>query len=350
MPKKIYVLHKNGAPSHYYALDHLAQQNGYELEHREFSIFSKFYKGIVKGKWKLLSKQFQNTGFMLSLLFSRNKKVVLGIAPFDPKLKSLLPLLKKHQLYYHTSWTYWDGSFHPKRKKNTPAVMETWRSFLEDHCKHIFAVTQQGKKQLSANYKIPSDAVSVVYHSLHPDFTQRSIQQRSIDSFIYVGRLTPEKGITELLEFFSKTPSATLTLIGDGKMNSEVQSYADAHPNIHFKGYVSGKEALKKELASHEFLVLNSKKTAKWEELFGIILIEAMSQGTLPIASHHSGPKEIINERFGDLFAEGEIKNTLASLLKGKSFTEGRSNLAIEAAHEYTTETISKRWQAILKP
>ncbi|GAB5399699.1 MAG: hypothetical protein Aureis2KO_12840 [Aureisphaera sp.] len=350
MPKTIYVLHKNGAPSHYYGLEHLAHAHGYRIAYREFSIFSKLYKGLLRGKWKLFIKQFTNLGFMVSLLFSRNKKVVLGIAPFDPKLLSLLRLLKKHQLYYHTSWTYWDGTFHPKRKKNTQRVMQTWRAFLEDYCLHIFAVNKQGKSQLTSNYNIQVNAVSVVYHSLHPAFTKRNVQKRKGDSFIYVGRLTPEKGIQELLDFFAENPTASLTLIGDGKMSLEAQSYAQQYANIHFKGYVSGKEALKQELASHEFLVLNSKKTQKWEELFGIILIEAMSQGTLPIASSHSGPKEIVNERYGELFEEGEIKSTLASLLKHHSFSEDRSEQAIDASQMYTVENISNLWTAILKP
>ncbi len=349
MPKTIYVLHKNGAPSHYYALSYLAKQHGYKLAYREFSILSKFYKGIIRGRWKQVWKQFTNALFMLSLLFGKNKKVVLGIAPFDPKLKSLLPLLKKQQLYYHTSWTYWDGSFHPKKKKNNPKVMQVWKSFLEVHCEHIFAVNQQGKEQLTSNYRIPDSSISVVHHSLHPDFAERNIQERKPNSFIYIGRLTPEKGIQELLEFFAENPSAILTIIGDGKMEPEVQSYANEHSNIICKGYVSGKEALKKELSIHEYLVLNSKKTSKWEELFGIIIIEAMSQGTLPIASSHSGPKEIIHESFGYLFEEGKITGTLASILKTPSFTEEKSNRAIEASKAYTIENVSKRWQAIFK-
>ncbi|MDC8003434.1 glycosyltransferase family 4 protein [Aureisphaera galaxeae] len=349
MPKTIYVLHKNGAPSHYYALEHLASKNGYTVAYREFSIFSKWYKGIVKGKWKLFSKQFTNAGFMLSLLLSKNKKVVVGIAPFDPKLKSLLPLLKKQQIYYHTSWTYWDGSFHPKRKKNTPQVMKAWGSFLENHCKHIFAVNQQGKSQLVANYNLEDSKVSVVHHSLHPDFTNKVVEERRKNSFVYVGRLTSDKGIQELLAFFSENPSASLTIIGDGKMASQVTVYSEKHPNIIFKGYVSGKEALKKEFASHQYMLLNSKKTSKWEELFGIIIIEAMSQGTLPIASNHSGPKEIIDESFGFLFEEGKLKHTLASLLESPTFTEEKSEKAIVASQSYTIENVSKHWQAIVR-
>ncbi len=350
MPKKIYVLHKNGAPSHYYALEHLASKNGYKIAYREFSVFSKWYKGIIKGNWKLVNKQFTNAAFMLSLIFSKNKKVVLGIAPFDPKLKSLLRVLKGHQLYYHTSWTYWDGNFHPKKKKNTPKVMQAWKSFLENHCQHIFTVNEQGKSQLTHHYTIPKLAVSVVYHALHPDFENQLIKERKRNSFIYIGRLTPEKGIEELLDFFTSTSDATLTIIGDGKMAPEVASASKSHPNIVYKGYVAGKEALKKELASHQYLVLNSKKTEKWEELFGIIIIEAMSQGVLPVATTHSGPKEIIDESFGYLFEEGKITSTLAKLLTVSSFTGEKSNNAIKASKNYTIEALSDNWKAILQP
>ena len=72
--KTIYILHKNGAPSHYYGLVHLAKENGWEVKFREFSVVSKLYKGIIKGRFSQVKKQFVNAGFLLVLLFSSNKK------------------------------------------------------------------------------------------------------------------------------------------------------------------------------------------------------------------------------------------------------------------------------------
>ncbi len=344
----IYILHKNGANSHYYGLAHLAVQQGIKIKYREFSVFSKFYKGLIKGNFSLVKKQFINTGFLLGLLFSSQKKIVLGIAPFDPKLKYLLFYLRKHVIYYHTSWTCWDKTFHPKKKKNTPAVFGNWNNFIEKKVTHIFAVTQKSKQSILENYNVAPTKINVVYHSLHPTFNTQKPIPRIPKSFLHVGRLTTDKGIEDLLAFAMENPGATLTLIGDGKEASRILEYSKTYKNIIYKGYISDKEVLKEAFASHQYLVLNSQKTATWEELFGIILIEALSQGTLPIAPSHSGPKEIISPQFGHLFEEGKITATLAKILREDPFTEEKSGNAILASQQYQVSEISKKWTPII--
>ncbi len=346
--RTIYILHKNGAPSHYYGLAHLAQEQGFEVKYREFSVVSKLYKGIVKGRFSQVKKQFVNARFLLGLLFSSNKKIVLGIAPFDSKLGKLLPYLKKHQVYYHTSWTCWDKTFHPKRKNNTEKVFATWKHFLEQHVKHIFTVTEKTKTEILQNYKVATSKVSVVYHALHPLFEAYIPKEKKPNSFIYAGRLDKGKGIEELLDFFSENSEAILTIVGNGKLESLVTTYSNKHKNIIFKGYISDKNLLKNLFSEHQYLVLNSKKTETWEELFGLIIIEGMSQGALPIAPSHSGPKEIILPSFGYLFEEGGITATLATLLSEGGFTQSKSLKAVEESKKYTTEEISKKWEPIL--
>lgn len=346
--KTIYILHKNGAPSHYYGLAYLANKNGFEINYREFSVLSKFYKGIIKNNFALAGKQVTNAAFLLSLLFSKNKKIVLGIAPFDSKLATLLPFLKKHQIYYHTSWTCWDKTFHPKKKKNTPKVFQVWNDFLENKTTHIFSVTEKSKAEILKNYTLPNSKISVVHHSLHHAYLEYTSQERIKNSFVYAGRLDKGKGIEELLTFASENHKATLTIVGEGKLKEVVKEYSANYTNIHFEGYISDKNKLKKQFGRHQFLVLNAKKTETWEELFGLIIIEAMSQGTLPIAPTHSGPKEIIQPSFGYLFEEGEITTTLARILEEKSFSESKSQLAMEASKKYHEKEVSKKWQAIL--
>ncbi len=347
--KTIYVFHKNGAVSHYYGLAHLCKKKNINLEYREFSIFSKFYKGLIRGRFSLAKKQLVNAGFVFSLLFSSNKKIVLGIAPFDSKLKTLFWILKGHQIYYHTSWVCWDKSFHPKNKNNSPEIFRIWKNFLEKETVHIFTVTQKSKEGLLKNYEINPQKISVVYHSLHTAYTTHLPHKRIPNSFIYLGRLTPDKGIGELLTFAAANPVLTLTIAGTGDEENLVKDYAGRFPNIHFEGFVSSKEKLIGYISKHQFLVLNSKTTKQWEELFGLIIIEAMSQGTLPIATAHSGPKEIISPHFGYLFEEGEITPVLAKIVEENSFSEEKSQIAIKHSREYRAEKISIYWKAILE-
>lgn len=347
--ERVYILHKNGANSHYTGLKHLLSQEGVELSYVEFSIFSKLFKSLRKLRFQLFVKQLKNIFFFLSLLISRDKKIILGIAPFDSKLIKLLPFLKKHRVYYHSSWTYWDKTFHPKKKKNSPKVFNKWAYFLEEKVAHHFVVTQQTKDQLIANYKIDSSKISVVAHSLKPAFMNANLDLlRSKNSFIYIGRLVPQKGIEEVLDFFAKHKECTLTLIGNGKLKKSVETAAANSSNITYKSYISNANDLTKEIQSNQFMVLNSKTTEKWEELFGLAIIESMSQGTIPVSSSHSGPKEIITEETGYLFDEGNLEKCLLDIISSEGFSKKMSDQCIVESQKYSPENIALRWKQIL--
>ena len=342
----VYILHKNGAKSHYLGLTHLPNQENIQLKHREFSIVSKLFKSIVKVKPQLFKKQVLNIGFFIQLLFSKNRKIVLGIAPFDHKLGRLLPLLKKHQLYYHSSWTCWDKTFHPK-ETNKEKVYNTWQDFLENRVKHIFAVSQQTKTSILENYDVASNKIRVVNHCLHEAFLKDYHLEKKKDSFLYVGRLTPEKGIEEILTFFKKHPELNLSIVGDGKLEENIKQAAEKSANIIFHYKIENKEKLAQLFSSHQYFLLNSKKTTKWEELFGIVLIEAMAQKVIPIASNHSGPKEIIRKDTGYLFKEGDLESTILSVVN-QGFSEEMATAAKKSAEKYTLEMISEKWKPIL--
>lgn len=343
----IYIFHKNGANSHYLALNHLLKKKGMILEYREFSVFSKVAKAILTLNGKLLKKQLNNFFFIISLILTKNKKVVLGIAPFDSKLKSLLRILQNHKVFYHTSWTYWDKSFHPKQKNNSPNVYKTWCQFLEEKCLHIFAVSKQSKNQLLKNYNISNKKVSVVYHSLDAVYNNEFEINKKPLSFIYFGRLVPEKGLKELLDYFEKQDNAILTIVGDGKEKHLIKLKTN-NTSIRWIPYITNKQKLAQLLSTQQYLILNSKKTHKWEELFGIAIIEAMSQGVIPIATNHSGPKEIIKENIGYLTEEGKIILVISKLIDKRNFDLTMSNNARLEAKKYFQESIAQRWQPIL--
>ncbi len=346
--KTLYVLHKNGANSHYIALEWLLQENNITIKYREFSVFSNLIKSIITLDINNFNKQIINIFFLIHLLFSKDKKIVLGIAPFDSKLSKLLFHLKKHKIYYHTSWTCWDKSFHPKTKKNSAKVFSTWENFIENIAIHIFSVTQESKSQILKNYTIPDSKISVVYHALNKDFLVKNKAIKNATSFIYYGRLVPQKGIREILNYFSKNPNGKLTIIGDGIEKEIVTKFAKKHKNITFKEYISNKKALINEISQHQYLILNSKKNKKWEELFGLVIIECMAQGVIPIATDHSGPKEIINKNIGYLCKEDDIHSIISKIIRINYFDETMSEKAKEEAKFYFTESIAKRWQAIL--
>lgn len=358
MKDTIYVLHERGTVSHFIALETFAKANSKTIRYREFSIFRFLAKSLVKFDYNLLIKQLINIYFLTTLLFTKNKTLVLGIAPFDWRLILLSQILKKHRVFYFTSWTRWDGAFYPKKKLGKFGfVHKRWKFFLENSIKGVFSVTQTGLSSLKANYNIKTPT-AVVNHSFIPlDFHQKgdnNFSERETVKLLYVGRLIEEKGIKELLMLATVLDSTkyTLTIVGAGPLERLVESYQKKHSNINYEGFVTSREELYRIYNNHDILLLFSKKTNYWEELFGMVIIEAMSQGLIVISTDHSGPKEIIKNNVNGFLVPDDydlVENSKEILLKTiKSFDVLKRNAKF-TSKQYLPSKLSERWGAILK-
>jgi glycosyltransferase involved in cell wall biosynthesis len=333
----IYVLHDYGENSHYLALD-----KNCKVEYYEISFIKFFIKALIKRDLKLFNKQILNFKFFMSLIFTKNKKIILGLAPFDYRLLIVSLFLKKHKIYYHTSWPYWNGDIFPKKKFVNKFVINFWRKFLK-RIFYIVTVTNYANKEIKISLKINN--VKTVYHSFDENFFYYKNLQRDID-FLYVGRLVKEKGIEELLEIF-KNRKENLYIVGDGYLKNLVKDYSVKFKNIIYLGK-KNKKNLSELYNRAKFLILNSKKTSSWEELFGIVLIEAMACGCIPIAVNHVGPREIIVSNTGILFKENELSKVLSNINYYLEKENIYRNNAIKRAKFFNSLNIFQLWKEIL--
>ncbi len=123
------------------------------------------------------------------------------------------------------------------------------------------------------------------------------------DDFLYVGRLTPEKGIKTLLEAMGRTcKQIRLNIVGDGPLEVEVRAAAARDPRIQYLGALP-LQAVLKLMGSSKCLVFPSE----WYETFGRVIIEAFSQGTPVIAANLGAMAELVdNGRTGFHFRAGD--------------------------------------------
>ncbi|MBB1286134.1 glycosyltransferase [Flavisolibacter sp. BT320] len=129
------------------------------------------------------------------------------------------------------------------------------------------------------------------------------------EHFLYVGRLTEEKGVRLLLQVFSSN-SYRLKIAGDGPLRQEVMQYSEKYDNIEFLDIVK-KDDLPDLLASCTALIFPSI----WFEGMPLTIIEAFATGTPVIASKLGAMESMIENDFNGLHFEAGCPRALGAKL-----------------------------------
>lgn len=105
---------------------------------------------------------------------------------------------------------------------------------------------------------------------------------------LFVGRLSPEKGIAALLSAWRRL-QVPLVIAGDGPMRGDVErSTGEA---LNFRGHLS-KEAVRQAMRAAAFLIMPSE----WYETFGMVIAEAYANGLPVIASRLGAMAELVED------------------------------------------------------
>ncbi len=165
---------------------------------------------------------------------------------------------------------------------------------------------------------------------------------------LFVGRLAPNKGLLTLVEAFRSLaehdPEASLVLVGaDGGMDRAISARVRAlglERRVYRVGHVEDDALLATSLRDARLFVLPSEY-----EAFGLVLLEALAQGTPVIASRVGGiPEFIEDERAGLLVPPGDTKHLGEAL--GRLWSEPET---ARAMGRYGRETTVPRysWEVV---
>ena len=214
----------------------------------------------------------------------------------------------------------------------------TWRSKVDQ----FIALTNFAKSMFEAG-GVPPQKISI-----KPNFTNDifnkvendQIPSSDSDYFIYVGRLSPEKGIVMLVDTWIKHDiKASLIVIGEGPLLKEIISKARKSPAIK----VLGK---KKHTETMEY-IRNAKALifpSTWYEGFPMTIVESFCLGIPVIASNIGSQKEIIKHRHNGLhFEKGESQSLfdqVSALRKDEALKHKLSkNARTDYLKHYSPET-----------
>jgi len=105
------------------------------------------------------------------------------------------------------------------------------------------------------------------------------------DVFLFLGALSPHKGLDLLLDAWRETTPATLLVAGDGPLRARVQQAAAESPSVRYLGYLD-EEGKRAAFAEAGWLVFPSRVA----ETFGLVCAEALMAGRPILASASTRP------------------------------------------------------------
>ncbi len=163
---------------------------------------------------------------------------------------------------------------------------------------------------------------------------------------LFVGRLSPEKGLSTLLAAWetlgSKVP---LKIVGDGPLSQQVAEAVERVPGVEWLGLQSLTKVYEL-MGEAAFLVFPSE----WYETFGRVAIEAFAKGTPVIAANIGAIAELIdNGRTGILYCPGQPEDLRAKVEWALTHPSELAQMRKEARAEFEAKyTVEQNYQILM--
>lgn len=362
MKKEVIVLHDVDGRIYFQALQQLSDSNKIgDITYYEIFVIRKILSSIVKRRFGKtnLKRILNNIKFRLSVPFIKDKIIILGVAPYNFRFFWYSILARKNRVVYHTSWPFWWTDDVPCKYGFFDFPFKLlYQRILNNSNIEFVCVTQPVKDSLSKNIK--NKRIEIIPHAVdlknfHRDFNfdymKRNCEKTNV---LFVGRMVKEKGVHELIELCKEfTKKHHFTFVGVGDQLDKMRSELSQNSNVTFLGLISDKIELAKIFKKNDLLLLPSKKVKGWEELFGMVIIEAMAAGLIVAATNHIGPRGIITNNFDGILVEEKgltetLRNILYDFNSGDEKWDIMRKNAMLSARAYSLEEVKMKWLKVI--
>lgn len=165
------------------------------------------------------------------------------------------------------------------------------------------------------------EKLHVVCNHIDPDKLSlfNSLNFEREDYYVYVGRLSPEKGVVTLLEVASRLPF-TLKVAGDGPLKAQLEQQYSQQGKVEFLGHQNASQVAN--------LLSRARLSVMPSECYDnnpLGVIESLCAGTPVVGARIGGIPELLNDGNGLSFASGS-KDDLAQAITTAFSTEWNFN------------------------
>ena len=194
----------------------------------------------------------------------------------------------------------------------------------------MIALTPFGKSKLLEN-GFPADQVHV-----KPNFVldDPGMGAGAGGAVLYVGRISPEKGVDTLLKAWRRMGAGRrLQIVGEGPQKLKLQRAFSKLDGVEWFGHLNIARAIEL-MKEAEVLVVPSV----WHEPFGRVVVEGFATGLPAIVSRVGGLQHTVKAgKTGYLFTPGDAEELAATLERWYALPDRANAMRREARRAYTT-------------
>lgn len=203
------------------------------------------------------------------------------------------------------------------------------------------------KKLEAEQYKIKSEVISNGIDKIWLDNIQFRTNSPKTNRFLFVGRFDTNKNVENVIKSLTnlrlKHPDIHLDLIGGGGNKEElIKSMIEKNKDwIKYWGYIYDKSELIKIYRNNDYFVMPSI-----HETFGLVYIEALTQGLPILYTKNQGVDGLFDENIGigTLTDVESIINSIKKMIESSDFKLDNINFEI-----FNWKNIAQRYVEILQ-
>jgi glycosyltransferase involved in cell wall biosynthesis len=156
-----------------------------------------------------------------------------------------------------------------------------------------FIALSEFSKELFVEGGLPEERIFIKPNFIEDplqNLQSQSLNQKKKDEFLYVGRISDEKGVDQLMECWLRhQPNSTLVIAGDGPLKRELELRSKGADNIEWLGQIP-REAIMERLSTAKALLFPTR----CYEGQPLILLEAMAAGCPVITAKIGNPQNMV--------------------------------------------------------